>query len=169
MACVTVLRPLSVTATVLWAAVPVCFAVAEDASLPQPPPSDAVIRSPAGGSEIVITTTLRVAGAIHSLTWNGKEFIDSHDHRRQLQSASNLEVDGTIFNETFNPTEAGCERDMAGPTSTSRLLWLSATGPKLETISQMAFWLRPGQEARAASRRRRARQHRPWMAVLPCH
>ena len=108
---------------------------------------DAVIRAPAGGSEIVITTTSRVAGAIHSLTWNGKEFIDSHDHGRQLQSAVNLDVDGTIFNETFNPTEAGCERDMAGPTSTSRLLWLSADGRELTTVNQMAFWLRPGQQS----------------------
>jgi hypothetical protein len=108
---------------------------------------DAVIRGPAGGSEIVITTTSRLAGAIHSLTWNGREFIDSHDHGRQLQSASNLEVDGTIFNETFNPTEAGCERDMAGPKSTSRLLWLSAAGHELQTICQMAFWLRPGQQS----------------------
>ncbi|MFM8826109.1 MAG: hypothetical protein ACKOFT_03410, partial [Actinomycetota bacterium] len=79
---------------------------------------DAVIRGAAGGSEIVITTTSRLAGAIHSLTWNGREFIDSLDHGRQLQSASNLDVDGRFHNETFNPTEAGAERDMDGPTST---------------------------------------------------
>jgi hypothetical protein len=127
------------------------FAVCGDdasAAAPKSPRSgDAVIRAPAGGSEIVITTTSRLAGAIHSLTWNGREFIDSHDHGRQLQSASNLDVDGTIFNETFNPTEAGCERDMAGPTSTSRLLYLSARGRELVTITQMAFWLRPGQQS----------------------
>jgi alpha-L-rhamnosidase len=112
-----------------------------------PVSGDAVIRAPAGDSEIVITTTSRVAGAIHSLTWNGKEFIDSHDHGRQLQSASNFDMDGTFFNETFNPTEAGCERDMAGPTSTSRLLWLAAAGRELTTVNQMAFWLRPGQQS----------------------
>lgn len=106
---------------------------------------DAVIRRAAGGSEIVITTTSRVAGAIHSLTWGGREFIDSLDHGRQLQSASNLDVDGKLFNECFNPTEAGCERDMAGPTSTSRLLYLSAGTGELVTVTQMAFWLRPGQ------------------------
>ncbi len=32
---------------------------------------NAVIRGKAGSSEIVITTTDRLAGAIHSLTWNG--------------------------------------------------------------------------------------------------
>ena len=119
-------------------------ALAAEPPLP-PVPGDAVIRAPAGGSEIVITTTTRVAGAIHSLSWNGREFIDSHDHGRQLQSASNFDVDGEIHAETFNPTEAGCERDMAGPTSTSRLLWLSASGRELLTVNQMAFWLRPGQ------------------------
>ena len=74
---------------------------------------DAEVRAPAGDSEIVIRTTSRLAGAIDSLTWRGREFIDSHDHGRQLQSASNCDVDGTPFNETFNPTEAGCERDTA--------------------------------------------------------
>ena len=90
---------------------------------------DAVIRAPSGGSEIVITTTSRLAGAIHSLTWNGREFIDSHDHGRQLQSASNLDLEGPFHVETFNPTEAGSRADGAGPTSTSRLLWLSAAAP----------------------------------------
>lgn len=104
---------------------------------------DAEIRSAA----IVIRTTSRVAGAIDSLTWNGREFIDSHDHGRQLQSASNWDVDGVLHAETFNPTEAGSERDGAGPTSTSRLLWLSAAGRDLQTVTRMAFWLRPGQES----------------------
>jgi len=109
--------------------------------------ADAVICGPAGGSEIVITTTARLAGAIHSLSWNGREFIDSADHGRQLQSAANFEVDGGFFNETFNPTEAGSMHDGAGPTSGSRLLWASAAGRDLLTLSQMAFWLRPGEQS----------------------
>ena len=51
------------------------------------PSGDAVIRSPEGGGGITIRTTSRLAGAIDSLVWNKKEFIDSHDHGRQLQSA----------------------------------------------------------------------------------
>ena len=35
--------------------------------------------------------------------------------------------------------------DGAGPRSTSRLLWISAAGRDLATVSQMAFWLRPGE------------------------
>lgn len=102
-----------------------------------------MIRAPAGESEIVITTTDRLAGAIHSLTWNGVEFIDSTDHGRQLQSASNFDLSSKFTGETFNPTEAGSRFDGAGPTSTSRLLHLVTTTDSLQTTSQMAFWLRP--------------------------
>ena len=103
----------------------------------------AVIRSPAGGSEIVITTTSRVAGAIHSLTWNGQEFIDSFDHGRQLQSAANFDCATKFTSETFNPTEAGSMRDGVGKSSASRLLHMTATRDALQTTTQMAFWLAP--------------------------
>jgi hypothetical protein len=132
----------------IWIVAASFVAVAAVAAEPPEAPGvsgDAIIRRAAGGSEIVITTTSRLAGAIHSLTWGGREFIDSLDHGRQLQSASNLDVGGKLFNECFNPTEAGCERDMAGPTSTSRLLYRSAGDRELVTVTQMAFWLRPGQ------------------------
>lgn len=135
------MRWIRIVAVSLWAA---SAAAAETPAAPGVA-GDAVIRGAAGGSEIVITTTSRLAGAIHSLTWGGREFIDSLDHGRQLQSASNLDVDGKLLNECFNPTEAGCERDMAGPTSSSRLLYLSARDRELVTVTQMAFWLRPGQ------------------------
>lgn len=108
---------------------------------------DAVIRSGTGKSEIVITTTSRLAGAVHSLKWNGKEFIDSADHGRQLQSASNLDCAQPIIAETFNPTEAGSVNDGAGPTSTSRLLHQVVGPDYLQTTTQMAFWLAPGGES----------------------
>ena len=105
---------------------------------------DAVIRSPAGPSEIVITTSHRLAGAIHSLTWHGKEFIDAADHGRELQSACSFDNSPSGLPETFNPTEAGSRRDGAGDRSTSRLLELAASGNQLKTRTQMAFWLHPG-------------------------
>ena len=111
------------------------------------PSGDATIKAPFRDSEIVITTTQRVAGAIHSLTWNGQEFINSADHGRQLQSASNFDAGSGFTGETFNPTEAGSRFDGAGPTSTSRLLHLFARGNQLQTTSQMAFWLRPGEKS----------------------
>ena len=114
---------------------------AEEAALL--PTGDSVIRAPFGDSEIVITTTSRLAGAIHSLTWKGQEFINSVDHGRQLQSASNFDAGSPFTPETFNPTEAGSVDDGAGPTSSSRLLHLIARGNQLQTTTQMAFWLSP--------------------------
>jgi len=110
-----------------------------------PPSGDATIRGPALGSEIVVTTTSRLAGAIHSLQWKGKEFIDSHDHGRQLQSASNFDADSPFHAETFNPTEAGSRNDGAGSVSTSRLLRLTYNKNSLSTTNRMAFWIAPGQ------------------------
>lgn len=107
------------------------------------PSGDAVIRAKAGESEIVITTTARLTGAIHSLTWNGKEFVNSVDHGRQIQSASNFDAGSPFPPETFNPTEAGSVTDGAGPKSSSRLLHLVAKGHELQTTNQMAFWLMP--------------------------
>lgn len=108
---------------------------------------DARIRARAGRSEIVISTTNRVAGAIDSVRWGGREFIDSFDHGRQLQSASNFDCGGAYHPETFNPTEAGSRDDGAGPRSSSRLLKIEAEGRTLHTVSQMAFWLRPGEKS----------------------
>ena len=107
----------------------------------------ATIRARAGDSEIVIRTTDRLAGAIDSLTWNGREFIDSSDHGRQLQSASNFDAGLPLTAETFNPTEAGSRYDGTGATSTSRLLHLIAKDHQLQTTNQMAFWLQPGEKS----------------------
>jgi hypothetical protein len=111
------------------------------------PNGDSQIRARAGKSEIVITTTTRLAGAIHSLTWDGVEFINSTDHGRQLQSACSFDNSPTANAETFNPTEAGSRNDGAGPVSTSRLLEIVAAGNHLRTRTQMAFWLAPGERS----------------------
>jgi len=111
------------------------------------PSGNAAIRAKAGPSEVVITTTTRLAGAIHSVTWGGKEFIDSTDHGRQLQSASNFDCGGRFVPEVFNPTEAGSMADHTGARSSSKLLRLSVDGPELRTTTQMAFWLAPGEKS----------------------
>ncbi|MBC7816565.1 MAG: hypothetical protein IAG10_06735 [Planctomycetaceae bacterium] len=114
---------------------------------PAPPRADLEIRRAAGSSAIQIRTTSRLAGAVHSLTWNGQEFINSTDHGRQLQSSSSFSSDGKHWAEAFNPTEAGSRDDGAGPNSTSRLLHSVATDDALQTTTQMAFWLSPGQKS----------------------
>ena len=123
------------------------FVLCIAASLQAAVSGDSQIRAKAGPSEIVITTTSRLAGAIHSLTWKGREFIDSTDHGRQLQSASNFDVNSQFIPETFNPTEAGSRIDGVGPNSTSVLHALTAKGNVLSTENQMAFWLQPGEKS----------------------
>jgi hypothetical protein len=119
------------------------------ALLPGERAGDAVIRAPALGSEIVIRTTARLAGAIDSLTWNGREFIDSFDHGRQLQSAASFDGGqaGEFWAERYNPTEAGSRRDGIGPQSSSKLLSMESEGAELRTITQMAFWLAPDEHS----------------------
>jgi hypothetical protein len=123
-----------------------CVSVATPAA-PAPALGEATIRAKAGASDIVITTTARTAGAIHSLTWDGVEFVDSFDHGRQIQSASNFDCGQPFIPEVFNPTEAGSMADGRGATSTSRLLELSAKENQLMTLNRMAFWLKPGEKS----------------------
>ena len=110
-------------AAIIFVSVSHCFlwtATAEE--ITKSVSGDSVIRGKTGRSEIRITTTSRLAGAIHSLTWNGREFIDSFDHGRQLQSACSFNLGQKEFHaECFNPTEAGSRSDGRGGISTSRL------------------------------------------------
>ena len=108
---------------------------------------DAEISGTIGGKPLVIRTTSRLAGAIDSVKWDGVEFIDSHDHGRQLQSALNADVDGVFHVECYNPTEAGSVVDALGPKSTSRLEFLSTKDGLLTTRTQMAYWLAPGRKS----------------------
>jgi len=108
---------------------------------------NAQIRGGAVDSAIVIKTTRRLAGAIGSLRWRGKEFINITDHGRELQSACSFDNTAAANGETFNPTEAGSRDDGAGANSTSRLLEIIAAGNHLHTKTQMAFWLAPGERS----------------------
>lgn len=108
---------------------------------------DAALTGVVGGKPLVIRTTTRLAGAIDSVRWDGVEFIDSHDHGRQLQSAVNADVDGVFHAECYNPTEAGSVVDALGPKSTSRLEFLEVKDGVLTTRTRMAFWLAPGMKS----------------------
>ena len=108
---------------------------------------DAELSGAIGGQPLVIRTTSRLAGAIDSVKWAGVEFINSHDHGRQLQSAINADVDGVYHVECYNPTEAGSVVDALGPKSTSRLEFLSVKDGALSTRTRMAYWLAPGMKS----------------------
>ena len=108
---------------------------------------DAELTGLIGGKPLVIRTTSRLAGAIDSVKWDGVEFIDSHDHGRQLQSATNADVGGVYHVECYNPTEAGSVVDALGPKSTSRLEAISVREGELSTRTRMAYWLAPGMKS----------------------
>jgi hypothetical protein len=113
------------------------FLAATGLAAPRP---DLSISGKVNGSTLTLRTSARMAGAIDSITWHGKEFINAHDHGRELQSASSF--DG--YGECLNPTEAGSAKDGAGPSSSSRLVSGRAHGRTLETTIEMAYWLVPG-------------------------
>ncbi len=87
---------------------------------------------------ITVSTSSQFAGAVSSIKWNGKEFINNWDHGRQLQ------LNVQFFNrfECYNPYEAGSIFDGKSLTSSSKLLSLSASGNRLESTTQMAWYRR---------------------------
>ena len=93
------------------------------------------------GHTLTLSSSPRFAGAISSLNWNGQEFINQDDHGRELQSA--VSFDG--LGECFNPTEAGSAADGSSDTTTSKLLYYTASGNQIRSSTQMAFWTRTGQ------------------------
>lgn len=91
------------------------------------------------GDSIRVSACDYDAGAVCSIVWKGKQFIDDKDHGRQLQCASTF--DGRA--EVFNPTEAGGSHIHYGHNPSdggSKLLSIRANGNLLETFSQMAYW-----------------------------
>jgi hypothetical protein len=140
-----------------------CFQHVDGQSVSDRPLGDASIGIDVDGSELRIKTTGRVAGAIDSLTWKSKEFVDSLDHGRQIQSACSFDAmdPGPFWAERFNPTEAGARLDGTGPTSTSRLFGFSALGQEIRSSNHMAFWLAPGELSygRTALNRERQSEH----------
>jgi hypothetical protein len=96
---------------------------------------NATISAPALGSTLSVGTSSQFAGAVSSIKWAGKEFINNWDHGRQLQ------LNSQFFNRfsCYNPYEAGSFEDGKSATSTSKLLSLSASGNRLESTTQMAW------------------------------
>ena len=69
-------------------------------------------------STLILHASARTAGAIDSLKFRGKEFVNAYDHGREWQSA--VSYDG--FGECLNPTEAGSAKDGTGADHSSLLL-----------------------------------------------
>ena len=63
-----------------------------------------------------VAISARDAGAVCSLVYDGQEFVNDHDHGRQLQVAWFY----NDLDEAYNPTEAGAAKDGVGPRSTGQ-------------------------------------------------
>jgi hypothetical protein len=84
-----------------------------------------------GANGIGLCGSLRVAGAIDYLAWNGMQFINAADHGRELQYAISNQ-----YGECYNPTEAGSQLDGSGPSTSSKLLGANTNGNIYRTVSQ---------------------------------
>ena len=102
------------------------------------------ISNVAGNYPITIKANSQFAGAIFSLTWRGKEFINSADHGRLLQSASSFYNSDISWNaECYNPTEAGSHNNGNSTCTDSRLLAFNNLNGQLYSKTQMAFYAAP--------------------------
>lgn len=93
--------------------------------------------APVFGLPLTVSTSTQFAGSVSSIRWGTREFINNWDHGRQLQ------LNTQFFNrfECYNPYEAGGLGDQNFSTTSSRLLSLSASGNRLESETQMAWYL----------------------------
>lgn len=108
--------------------------------------ADATASNVALGSTITATASgSQYAGAIFSLTFRNVQYTQNSMKGRSLQSSANY--DG--YAECLNPTEAGSNRDGNGPTSSSILQSISSSGIALQTSTQMAYYLQPGESVPA--------------------
>ena len=117
----------AITACLLWVSATARAQVNGNATITAP---DLVF-----GKQLSVSISSKFAGAISSIKWGDKEFINDWDHGRQLQ------MNAQFFNRAccYNPYEGGSFEDGKGPTSTSKVLSLTASGNRLETTTQMAW------------------------------
>ncbi|XP_071178720.1 uncharacterized protein [Mytilus edulis] len=85
---------------------------------------------------IYIGSSTRTGGAVDSLTWNNKEFINSRDHGRQMQMACNTNK----YTECYNPTEAGGLCDHTLSTTHTHIDWVHVHENVMESLVYPAFW-----------------------------
>jgi hypothetical protein len=113
--------------------------------------TDYTIRQTVLGSPLVLHASQRTAGAIDSLKFRGREYVNAFDHGREWQSA--VSYDG--FGECLNPTEAGSLKDGAGKDgsggeTSSQLLDARVQDFTLISTVRMAYWLAPDEPYKAA-------------------
>ncbi|SLN43847.1 hypothetical protein [Roseisalinus antarcticus] len=94
------------------------------------------------GEPLSLRVSARFGGAVESIRWRGREFLNIYDHGRQISYAWHL--DG--WGECLNPTEPGSAWDNFRQSSTTELLEVCSDAPgRLSTRARPAWWLRPGE------------------------
>jgi hypothetical protein len=68
-----------------------------------PPGYTKTIRGLVDGDELTLTVSSRFGGAVESVLWRGKEFINTWDHGREISYAWGMDD----YGECLNPTEPG--------------------------------------------------------------
>ncbi|NRD53138.1 hypothetical protein D7Y15_10725 [Corallococcus sp. AB030] len=96
-----------------------------------------------GNATVQMGTSASHGGAVTSLVYDGKEYINNKDHGRQMQVAFSL--DG--YNEALMPTEAGSHRNGTEPISTTQVVGYGAQLGHMTSTVHPAYWLEPGEEA----------------------
>ncbi|MHA7628952.1 hypothetical protein [Corallococcus sp. M7] len=96
-----------------------------------------------GNATVQMGTSASHGGAVTSLVYGGREYINNKDHGRQMQVAFSL--DG--YDEALMPTEAGSNRNGSDPVSTTQVLGYGAQPGHMTSTVHPAYWLEPGEEA----------------------
>lgn len=101
------------------------------------------IRGIVDSDELVLRVSARFGGAVESVRWRDKEFINIFDHGRQISYAwAQNDAGGCL-----NPTEPGSADDLFNQSSSTQLLSVCSSGPnQLTTNALPAYWLSPGQD-----------------------
>ncbi|XP_046345345.2 uncharacterized protein LOC124125940 [Haliotis rufescens] len=89
---------------------------------------------------LFISASARMGGAIDSLVWGKKEFINAWDHGREIQTT----INAIPYGECFNPTEAGGASDYKSPTTKSVLQNITVNANVMTSTVYPAFWIRAG-------------------------
>ncbi|QAT83348.1 hypothetical protein EJ065_1750 [Corallococcus coralloides] len=96
-----------------------------------------------GNATVQMGTSASHGGAVTSLVYGGKEYINNKDHGRQMQVAFSL--DG--YDEALMPTEAGSHRNGMDPVSTTQVVGYGAQPGSMSSTVHPAYWLEPGEDA----------------------
>ncbi len=103
-----------------------------------------VITGEVDGDPVELRVDARFGGAVGSLTWRGREFLNIYDHGRQISYAWHLNDHG----ECLNPTEPGAAQDYFLQSSTTQVHEICGLALNhLSTRISPAYWTAPGEPA----------------------